>query len=182
MVRGVVPPSLDLPATLWAFAVQAYALPGVASSCLQLQDEHGLDVDVVLACLWLASRGGTLVDADLDPMLAAAAPAHARVLELRALRRAVGSDREHDPRWQATYEHLQAAELAAERVELACLALALPPAPTASADPPASLALTALRRYAARCGARSCDPLLTTLVERALPGAAPPATDADAES
>jgi uncharacterized protein (TIGR02444 family) len=167
--QGVaLPTSIDLPATPWAFALQAYALPGVAPLCMRLQDEHGLDVDVVLACLWLAARGGTLDDPDLDRMLAAAAPARARVLELRALRHAVGSDREHDPRWQATYEQLKAAELAAERVELSCIETALAPTPLAPAAEPAGLALGSLRRYAARCGAPSCDPLLQTLVDHVL--------------
>jgi uncharacterized protein (TIGR02444 family) len=168
-----VPASLDLPASLWAFAVQAYALPGVAAACLRLQDEHGLDVSVVLACLWLASRGGALDDAGLDRMLAAAAPARARVLELRALRRAAGSDREHDPHAQARYEQLQATELAAERVELSSIEVALAAVPGGAAAKPAELALAALRRYSACCGASSCEPLLQTLVDRVLPRCAP---------
>lgn len=168
-----VPPSIELPATLWPFAVRAYALPGVASLCLRLQDEHGLDVDVVLACLWVAAHGGALDDADLERMLAAAAPARARVLELRALRRAAGSDREHDPRAQERYAQLQATELSAERVELSCIEATLAAVPGPDAAAPAMLALTALRRYAASRGEPSCDPLLQALVDRVLPRCAP---------
>lgn len=155
---------------LWTFALEAYARPGVAALCLRLQDEHGLDVDVLLACLWLAARGLDLDDAELERILAAAAEPRARVLELRALRRTLGSDRDHDPRWQPTYEHLRAAELAAERVELGCIEAALD-VPTTTPGPlaePVALALTHLRRYAARCDERSCEPLALALAEHVL--------------
>ncbi len=171
----MTPSSQESCTALWHFAVQAYARPGVAASCLQLQDAHGLDVDVLLACTWLASLGVALDREGLERLLGAAAPPHARVLELRSLRRALGSDREHDPRWQATYEHLLAAELAAERVELDSIEAALSPllaAATATLEP-AELALANLRRYAARHGPASCDPPLVTLVERVLPRSDP---------
>lgn len=162
----------DTETSLWAFASQAYALPGVAALCLQLQDEHDLDVDVLLACAWHGSRGGMLDEAELERVLTAAATPHARVLELRALRRTLGSDREHDPRWQTTYEQLLAAELAAERVELACIEAALVTAPLGTGEPTA-LALASLHRYAARCGQASCAPLLRTLAERVLTRSGP---------
>jgi uncharacterized protein (TIGR02444 family) len=108
-----VPPSLDSSPALWPFAVHVYALPGVSELCLRLQDEHRLDVGVLLAILWRSCRGVAVDAAAIDRMLAAAAPLQARVRELRALRVAVGSDRAHEPRWQETYEHLKAAELAA---------------------------------------------------------------------
>ena len=116
-------PSADPPSTelLWGFAVRVYARPGVAPLCLRLQDEHDLDVDVLLGLLWLSERGIELDEPSLASILDAAAPAHARARQLRALRRVVGSDREADPRWQPTYEHLKAAELAAERVALSCI-------------------------------------------------------------
>lgn len=203
VIRGIVAPGVSSPhdpmPALWPFAVHAHALPGVAALCLRLQDEHGLDVDVLLSILWQACRGATVDDAAIDRMLAAAAPVQRRVGELRALRRAVGSDRAHDPRWQETYEHLKAAELAAERVELAALEASLAPERRASSEPidpalldtaktdddlapvpvpvpvpppapdSAALALAALRRLAERCGASSCEPLLRALVEAALP-------------
>jgi uncharacterized protein (TIGR02444 family) len=164
---------------LWPFAVHAYALPGVAAQCLRLQDEHGLDVDVLLAILWHASRRATLDDAALDRLLGAAATARARVLELRALRRTLGDDRAQDPRWQETYEHVKAAELAAERVQLSCLeqTLSAPPgpasAPSEAPATPTTLALAALARYAERCGAASCEPLLRELALAVLPRPSP---------
>lgn len=166
---------------LWPFAVHAYALPGVAAQCLRLQDEHGLDVDVLLAILWQASRRAALDDAALARLLAATAPVHARVLELRALRRTLADERAREPRWQEAYEHLKAAELAAERVELSCLEQALGSAASAIPEPPSpdepstptTLALAGLRRYAAHHGVASCEPLLRELALAVLPRSAP---------
>src|SRR5690606_35103546 len=117
-------------------------------------------------------------EAALARLLTAAAPARSRVEQLRALRRAVAADLEHDPRWRETYERLKAAELAAERVELEALeaaALAQPDPTPASMRAPdhAAPARAALERYAERHaehdGARSCVPLLHQLVALALP-------------
>ena len=33
-------------------AAALYAQPGVADACLKLQDEFGLDVNLVLFCIW----------------------------------------------------------------------------------------------------------------------------------
>lgn len=182
-----MPPSLDCSPALWPFAVHVYALPGVSELCLRLQDEHRLDVGVLLAILWRSCRGAAVDAATLDRMLDAAAPMQARVRELRALRVAVGSDRAREPRWQETYEHLKAAELAAERVELSVLEAMLtarperaigsiavppppvPPVPAPAAPLPAAIALSALRGLAERCSAPSCDPLLQALVEAVVP-------------
>lgn len=160
------PPAPDARSTtLWHFAGQAYAREGVAPLCLRLQDEHGLDVDVVLACVWLAAAGRRVDEPRLDAMLQAAAPVRAHILEIRRLRRAVGSERREDPAWQATYEQLLAAELAAERVELDRIEAALSPQMTGAQGEPAARAREGLRRYARRHGARSCDALLERLID-----------------
>lgn len=165
--------------TLWAFAVRVYGQDGVAPLCLRLQDEHGLDVDVLLALLWRAQRGHGVDEEALARLLAAAGPARSRVGELRALRRAVGADVEHDPRWRETYERLKAAELAAERVELQALETAAlaadDPRPAAAPAPMldcAALARDALERYAEQHAERgdaiSYEPLLHRLADIAL--------------
>jgi uncharacterized protein (TIGR02444 family) len=41
----------------WDYALALYRRPGVEAACLELQERHGLDVNVVLLCCWLASRG-----------------------------------------------------------------------------------------------------------------------------
>lgn len=41
----------------WTFSLDRYRRDGVPSLCLRLQDEAGADVNIVLFCLWLASKG-----------------------------------------------------------------------------------------------------------------------------
>lgn len=38
---------------LWDFSLDVYAQPEVKSSCLELQDAHGADVNILLWCFWL---------------------------------------------------------------------------------------------------------------------------------
>ena len=47
---------------LWEFSLTLYAEPGVAASCLSLQNQHGFDVNLVLFCIWYGFRYGDLTD------------------------------------------------------------------------------------------------------------------------
>jgi len=42
----------------WRFSLDAYGRPGVAAACLDLQDRHGCDVNLILYALWLGRAGG----------------------------------------------------------------------------------------------------------------------------
>ena len=144
----------------------------MADCCLALQDEHGLDVDVVLACVWHTARGGTLEEATLERVLAAIAPIQARVREIRSLRRTVGHDRDRDPAWEEAYRGLKATELAAERVELSRIEARLGPLPVdASRDPRhvRERAWQGLCVYARGHANGPCDGLLRTFIDLALP-------------
>jgi uncharacterized protein (TIGR02444 family) len=49
---------VDWPANpFWDYALELYRREGVEAACLELQERHGLDVNVVLLCCWLAGRG-----------------------------------------------------------------------------------------------------------------------------
>ena len=49
---------MDWPANpFWDYALDLYRRDGVEAACLELQERHGLDVNVVLLCCWLARRG-----------------------------------------------------------------------------------------------------------------------------
>ena len=41
---------------LWRFSLRTYRQPGVADACIALQDECGVDVNVLLFFLWLAAE------------------------------------------------------------------------------------------------------------------------------
>jgi uncharacterized protein (TIGR02444 family) len=58
---------VDWPANpFWDYALELYRREGVEAACLELQQRHGLDVNVVLLCCWLA-RSGIVAD---EPALA----------------------------------------------------------------------------------------------------------------
>lgn len=56
---------------LWHFGEQHYGRPGVATACLQLQDEHGANVNLLLLLLLLEERGQSVDVAPFLPVLAA---------------------------------------------------------------------------------------------------------------
>ena len=43
----------------WRFSVKFYAVPGVAPACIELQDQAGIDVNVLFFLLWNATRKRT---------------------------------------------------------------------------------------------------------------------------
>lgn len=53
----------------WDFSLRTYRSDGVADACIALQDEHGVDVNVVLYCCWAGSRAPALDEAAFDPIL-----------------------------------------------------------------------------------------------------------------
>jgi uncharacterized protein (TIGR02444 family) len=54
----------------WQFSLSLYGRPGVPPSCLVLQDEAGVDVNVLLFCLWVGHCGGALSDAQTAAIVA----------------------------------------------------------------------------------------------------------------
>jgi uncharacterized protein (TIGR02444 family) len=109
----------------WAFSLRFYQLPGVAESCIELQDRHGADVNLVLFALWAAASGHRL-DAE-----ALAAADHAAVQwretvtqPLRAARRALKAtpDRFDESEVTALRGQVMVAELESERLQQGAMA------------------------------------------------------------
>lgn len=48
---------------LWAYSLRLYRRPGVAPACIALQDRSGVDVNVLLFCLWAGANGRRLTPA-----------------------------------------------------------------------------------------------------------------------
>jgi uncharacterized protein (TIGR02444 family) len=70
--------------TFWESSLALYRRPGVPEACLRLQDRDGLDVNLVLWCVWLGVTGRPLDEDLLGRAMAAVAPWRARaVLPLR---------------------------------------------------------------------------------------------------
>lgn len=104
---------------LWDFSLAVYVQPGVATACLQLQDEHGVNVNLLLWCLWLDRLGVGLEATHLQEAQHQIAEWHLTfVVPLRELRRRMksrygtaNSDRE------GVRAQIKQAELAAEQEE-----------------------------------------------------------------
>ena len=48
--------------SFWDFSVRTYRTDGVPDACLALQNEHGVDVNMLLYCCWAAQRSGAMED------------------------------------------------------------------------------------------------------------------------
>jgi uncharacterized protein (TIGR02444 family) len=69
---GTSEPVLKSP--FWRFSVKFYAVPGVAPACIELQDQAGVDVNVLFFLLWNASRNRAFDQAEvaeIDRMIGA---------------------------------------------------------------------------------------------------------------
>jgi uncharacterized protein (TIGR02444 family) len=118
---------VDAATEFWRFSLSAYERPGVAPSCLALQDRLGLDVNLLLFCCWAGARGHRLSGAELAAALAAAAPWQREIVEpLRRIRRQLNQPSALDPGDAAIlYDQAKQLELAAEEAEQRLLAAAV---------------------------------------------------------
>jgi uncharacterized protein (TIGR02444 family) len=142
-------------AAFWRFSLAVYRRPGIASACLALQDSCGLDVNLLLFCLFQARRGRVLNEADLRRAMRRAAPIQAGIIAplreaRRALKRQAGlADRALAAAAARLRRALLRHELAAEHFEQAVLSgLRLRETGLRSPDP-AALARGNLARYCA---------------------------------
>lgn len=102
----------------WSFSKQVYARAGVTDACLKLQDDHGLDVNLLLFCLWCAAEGpGRLTAEDFEQLGQRVDAWQSTTIQpLRALRRQ--SREELDDALAAFFKAaMLRVELDAERVE-----------------------------------------------------------------
>lgn len=142
--------------TFWDSSLALYRRPGVPEACLRLQDRDGLDVNLVLWCLWLGATGRTMDDALLGRGMAAVAPWRARaVLPLREIRRDLKPGVPGAPPAEVNTlrEAIKKLELETERIQHLILEGLAP-----AAAGPADASANALR-YAAAAGARAHDAL-----------------------
>ncbi len=129
----------------WDWAVAAYARPGVAEACLDLQDSYGQNVPLLLWAVW---RGGDVGDAvDLATLWESEVIGHLRHAR-RNLKRFGG--------YEALRERIKADELDAERTLMTALEGVMP-APEAPAE-------ARLRAVVARWGGDVPQAALTRLL------------------
>lgn len=123
----------------WDFSLEVYHREGVGAACLHLQARHGIDVNVLLFCLWLGRSGrGVMTAEELEALRAATDEWHAVVVRgLRKVRTTLKEGFPHAP--DALRETLrgdiQAAEINSEHLEQLLLVGAVD-RPAEAADAP----------------------------------------------
>jgi uncharacterized protein (TIGR02444 family) len=76
----------------WQFSLRFYRLPRVADACIELQEQAGVDVNLLLFLLWHASQRRRLSVADVAALDEQTAPwRETTVVPLRTIRRALKS-------------------------------------------------------------------------------------------
>lgn len=112
----------------WDFSLTLYARPGVSAACLALQEQCGIDVNVLLFCLWAAVDGrAALTEEAMRVILDRAGEWHTNVVKpLRGARRRMkkGAAGVELDRVLAAREHLAAVEVECEHLEQLMIAAA----------------------------------------------------------
>ncbi|NIB39567.1 TIGR02444 family protein [Pseudomaricurvus alkylphenolicus] len=109
------PESNNSSSGLWQYSIRLYAAPGMESLCLRLQDGHGVNICLLLWCLWLDQSGRTFDTKLLRQGQRRANRWHCGlVAPLRLWRRSLSKQGS----WAAWRKRLQSWEIRAERAEL----------------------------------------------------------------
>jgi uncharacterized protein (TIGR02444 family) len=104
----------------WRFSVKFYAEPGVAQACIDLQDQAGVDVNILFFLLWNATQNRALNNAEVaDLERNIGAWRDMAVVPLRNMRRALKSPPQAVAPHQAEgfRTRIKAVELEAERLQ-----------------------------------------------------------------
>jgi uncharacterized protein (TIGR02444 family) len=104
----------------WRFSLHFYRQPGVSDACIALQDEYGVDVNLLLFLLWLADDGHLLSGDDVKKLDDAVRDwRKLTIVPIRDIRRKLkGTRTPIDPAQQEAYRtKIKAIELDAERLQ-----------------------------------------------------------------
>ncbi|MBT8440796.1 MAG: TIGR02444 family protein [Gammaproteobacteria bacterium] len=163
----------------WDFSLSIYGRPGVADACLFLQDRYGLDVNLILFCVWVGSTGrGSLAEPAIDACVSRTSDWRECVIEpLRQIRRACRDEPLGVPEFllQVFRPSMHDVELDAEHVEqlvLAELASSMPAEEVAD-DVRFDDARRSLLRYVEQQRVQrdsSMDECLVAILRAAFPG------------
>lgn len=114
---------LALDGAHWTFALAVYARPGVADCCIELQNRHDVDVNVLLISLYVH----TVLQRPMNISTICTLDSAGReiremaVLPLRSVRRAM-KGQTNDARFEAIRSEVKALELKAEQLEQSLIA------------------------------------------------------------
>jgi uncharacterized protein (TIGR02444 family) len=152
----------------WQFSLQFYRRPGAEEACIALQEQCGVDVNLLLFLLWQAADRRQASAAEVEALECKIRPwREATVVPLRALRRALKRPPTlvEGAAAEAFRTRIKAVELEAERLQqeaMSALAQALPLSGTARSAEEA--ARTSLAAYAAICPTPFPEPIVRALL------------------
>lgn len=138
----------------WSYSLRVYKRPGMASACIALQDRAGVDVNLLLFCLWAGRSRIVLRPTTVKAALAVSNEWRSHIVEpLRSVRRHLKDPAQASMVLRALRERVLALELQAERLQQdAFYALASPVKP--GKGEPAMLAADNLAAYCRAAGIR----------------------------
>ncbi len=144
----------------WRFSLRFYARDGVAPLCLALQDQHGIDVNLLFLLLFLASHGRRLSTDDVRRIDHATADWRTRAVQpLRALRRDLknGVASMDTQATEALRSEIKRCELHAERLQQEMLERQFPAASVGETSPVKAAAAANLAACGTVIGALPAD-------------------------
>ncbi len=150
----------------WRFSLRFYAREGVAPICLALQDQHGVDVNLLFLLLFLASNQRRLTTAEVQRIDHASAAWRTRAVQpLRALRRDLktGVASMDAQASEALRAEIKRCELHAERLQQEMLERTFPAATVGEVCAVKQAAAANLAAYGAVIGALPADAVQTLL-------------------
>jgi uncharacterized protein (TIGR02444 family) len=155
----------------WSYSLRVYKRQAVAPSCIALQDRAGIDVNLLLFCLWAGRNGVALKATTMKAALSVSNEWRVAVVQpLRNVRRHLKEPAQSSPALRTLRERVLASELQAERLQQDALyALARPVKP--GKGEPAMLAADNLAAYCRAAGIRLASgdwAALKTIVRAAL--------------
>lgn len=102
----------------WRFSLAVYGEAEVAKECLGLQDDYGIDVNILLFCAWLGTQSVRLTREDIEATSQAIAGWHDDIVRpLRTVRQRL-KDFSNDEKFRAGIKNV---EIEAEQIEQAML-------------------------------------------------------------
>jgi uncharacterized protein (TIGR02444 family) len=142
---------------LWDFSLRTYAQPGVARSCLELQNRNGCDVNLLLFCCWGGLNLGSFPDDILSKAVIYSCRWRTEVVgPLRGARNWMKTERwiTAAEDYAALRERIKSVELEAERLQQLALESLARDLPRSTLDASKALdqAVENLRGYLQRAG------------------------------
>ena len=128
------------PQKFWNFSVELYGRPGVAEACLELQDSHGMDVNLLLLCFWYGNSFGSFDKLLLEELVKFSITWKQGIVQpLRTVRRWMKNQTQlvsenQAAQFQSLRERIESEELSAEKIQQEMLEVITLQAVPASSD------------------------------------------------